>query len=129
MIKKETELLKRKIEDRNRLFQANLNWRIQAAIVIQRFFRSYLRLKNRGISTTQILKRKQIEDEYEIELSTSLMQELLNNGQKAKEKAPGIKNEKSVTILCQDVNDSHLSFDVSLNVHHLQEEKSQAAQA
>lgn len=87
MIKKETELLKRKIEDRNRLFQANLNWRIQAAIVIQRFFRSYLRLKNRGISTTQILKRKQIEDEYEIELSTSLMQELLNNGQKAKEKA------------------------------------------
>ena len=28
MIKKETELLKKKIEDRNRLFQANLNWRI-----------------------------------------------------------------------------------------------------
>ena len=34
MIKKETELLKKKIEDRNRLFQANLNWRNQAAIVI-----------------------------------------------------------------------------------------------
>ena len=34
MIKKETEQLERQIEDRNRLFQANLNRRVQAAIVI-----------------------------------------------------------------------------------------------
>ena len=52
MIKKETEQLEKQIEDRNRLFQANLNRRIQAAIVIQRAFRSFLRLKQKGISTT-----------------------------------------------------------------------------
>ena len=34
MIRKETEQLERQIEDRNRLFQANLNRRVQAAIVI-----------------------------------------------------------------------------------------------
>ena len=52
MIRKETEQLERQIEDRNRLFQANLNRRVQAAIVIQRAFRSFLRLKQKGISTT-----------------------------------------------------------------------------
>lgn len=34
MIRKETEQLEKQIEDRNRLFRANLNRRIQAAIVI-----------------------------------------------------------------------------------------------
>ena len=34
MIRKEMEQLERQIEDRNRLFQANLNRRVQAAIVI-----------------------------------------------------------------------------------------------
>ena len=55
MMQKETEQLEKQIEDKNRLFQANLNRRIQAAIVIQRAFRSFLRLKNKGISTTQLL--------------------------------------------------------------------------
>ena len=45
MIAKETELLERQIEERNRLFKANLNRRVQAAVVIQRAFRSFLRLK------------------------------------------------------------------------------------
>ena len=77
MVERETEMLKRKIEERNRLFSANLNYRIQAAIVIQRYFRSYLRLKRRGISTTQILERKKIEEEYGGEMPTALMQKLL----------------------------------------------------
>lgn len=80
MIKKETEQLEKQIEDRNRLFRANLNRRIQAAIVIQRAFRSHLRLKNRGISTTQLLERKQIEDEFGPGMPTALMENLLDAG-------------------------------------------------
>ena len=72
MIAKETELLEKQIEERNRLFKANLNRRVQAAVVIQRAFRSFLRLKQKGISTTQLLRRKKIE-EYGEELPTRLM--------------------------------------------------------
>ena len=59
-----------------------MNRRVQAAIVIQRAFRSHLRLKKRGISTTQILARKQIEDygSGAEELPTRLMENLLAAG-------------------------------------------------
>ena len=79
MMQKETEQLEKQIEDKNRLFQANLNRRIQAAIVIQRAFRSFLRLKNKGISTTQLLMQKQIEDDYGPEMPTALMENLLDD--------------------------------------------------
>ena len=56
IIEKETELLQKQIEERNRIFETKLNRQIQAAISIQRAFRNYRRLKKDGISMTQILQ-------------------------------------------------------------------------
>ena len=46
-----------------------------------------MRLKKRGISTTQILERKQIEDDYGGEMPTALMEKLLENGGRGAAKA------------------------------------------
>lgn len=59
ILERETERLQLQIEERNRLFKSQLNRRNQAAVVIQRAYRSHLRLKYRGISTTQLLAQKQ----------------------------------------------------------------------
>ena len=103
MIKKETEQLERQIEDRNRLFQANLNHRVQAAIVIQRAFRSFLRLKQKGISTTQLLERKQIEMDYgRTQMPTALMENLLDDGRNKLKKQQASKDDDSWSLDDED---------------------------
>lgn len=62
ILEKETEQLQMQIEARNRLFKSLLNRQVQAAIIIQRAYRSHLRLKYRGISTTQLLEQKRKEN-------------------------------------------------------------------
>ncbi|CDW88956.1 UNKNOWN [Stylonychia lemnae] len=62
ILEQETKKLQEEIDEKNRLFKFQLKKRHDAALLIQRQVRYYLRKKNSGISTTQILERKKLDD-------------------------------------------------------------------
>ena len=61
LIEQETSKLKKEIDEKNRLFRYQIKRRDDAATVIQRAMRRHFRKIHQGITTTQILERKQLD--------------------------------------------------------------------